>query len=84
MGWIVYERESGQLIKYYKKAATAKGIVTSHNKEREYDLGTGFHYRYRPDNIWDCCDYRLYEGVLMGLRGDALKMWQFCNQKPDS
>ena len=81
MGWIVYDTRNGRMEKYYKKAATARRIVTVHNQERTYDWGSpGIpSYTYRPDSIWACCSYRDYEGVLMGLEGPALKMWQFCN-----
>jgi hypothetical protein len=58
--------------KYYKLARTAKSIVTQHNTEREYD-----DWIYRPHSLWACCAYADYEGVLMGLRGDELKMWQW-------
>lgn len=79
-GWIVYEQRTGRMEKYYKKAATAKRIVTQHNTPREYDWGPiAGTYRYEPREIWACCSYRDYEGVLMGLRGEQLKMWQFCN-----
>ena len=74
MGWVVYDERTGWMEKYYKKAATARRIVTQHNTERQYD-----GWKYRPQSTWACCSYRDYEGVLMGLRGEALKMWQFCN-----
>ena len=76
MGWVVYDPRDGSLQKYYKKAATARRIVTQHNQERDYDF-----YVYRPDSLWACCSYRDYEGILMGLRGDAYKVWQFCNKE---
>ena len=74
MGWVVYDQRSGHMQKYYKKAATARRIVTQHNTERDYD-----GWKYRPQSTWACCSYRDYEGILMGLKGDAYKMWQFCN-----
>lgn len=74
MGWIVYDARNGRMQKYYKKAATARRIVTQHNTERDYSL-----YRAWTSSLWACCSYRDYEGVLMGLEGDALKMWRFCN-----
>jgi len=79
MGWVVYDEKSGHMQKYYKLASTAKRIVTQHNSERDYDWGSAGRYTYRPERNWACCSYRDYEGVLMGLRGEALKMWQFCN-----
>ena len=81
-GWVVYDEKSGHMQKYYKKAATARRIVTQHNSERSYDWGGTLGiptYTYRPERNWACCSYRDYEGILMGLRGEALKMWQFCN-----
>jgi hypothetical protein len=85
MGFVVYDEKSGHMQKYYKLASTAKRICTQHNTERTYDWGRvgaqmGMpNYTYRPQSTWAWCSYRDYEGVLMGLRGDALKMWQFCN-----
>ena len=76
MGWVVYDTRTLLMEKYYKKAATARRIVTVHNTPRDY----GF-YQYTPDRTWACCSYRDFEGILMGLKGDALKMWQFCNKE---
>ncbi len=76
MGWIVYDQRSGHMQKYYKLQSTARRIVTQHNTPR----GHG-DCIYTPSSTWACCSYRDYEGVLMGLRGEALKMWQFCNTK---
>ena len=82
MGWVVYEEKSGHMQKYYKLASTAKRIVTQHNTERTYDWGRAMgvpNYNYRPERTWAFCSYRDYEGILMGLRGEQFKMWQFCN-----
>ncbi len=81
MGWVVYDQQSGHMQKYYKLASTAKRICTQHNTERTYDWGPGIPgYSYRPERKWAFCSYRDYEGILMGLRGDAFRMWQFCRQ----
>jgi len=85
MGWVVYDEKSGHMQKYYKLASTAKRIVTQHNTERTYDWGRAGaqmgvpNYTYRPERMWAFCSYRDYEGILMGLRGEQFKMWQFCN-----
>ena len=83
MGFVVYDQQSGRMQKYYKLASTAKRICTQHNTERTYDWGRALHgvpsYTYSPERMWAWCSYRDYEGILMGLRGDAFKMWQFCN-----
>lgn len=78
MGWVVYDERSGHMQKYYKLHSTAKRIVTQHNTERDYDF-----YRYRPERTWACCSYADYEGILMGLRGDKFKMWQFVKNNPN-
>jgi hypothetical protein len=74
MGWVVYDTVTGDLIRYYKKAGSARAQVTRHNKE----LAAG-SYWMRSYRERACCSYRDYEGVLMGLRDEQLKMWQFCN-----
>jgi len=74
VGFVVYDQQSGRMERYYKSASTAKRICTQHNTERDYNF-----YVYRPARVWAFCSYRDYEGILMGLRGDALKVWQFCN-----
>jgi hypothetical protein len=82
MGWIVYDEKSGHMQKYYKLASTAKRICTQHNTERSYAWGRSIRaqsYTYRPQSLWAFCSYRDYEGILMGLRGEQFKMWQFCN-----
>lgn len=79
MGWVVYDAKSGHMQKYYKLAATAKRIVTQHNQERDYSWG----YTYRPQSLWACCSYADYEGILMGLRGEKFKMWQFVKNNPN-
>ena len=53
MGWVVYDTRNGSMQKYYKKAATARRIVTQHNTERTYDWGrtSGVpSYTYSPDS----------------------------------
>ncbi len=73
MGWVVYD-EDGDLVKYYKKPGPAKSAVTRYRQA----LARG--ERSWP-KIQGCCTYRDFEGILMGLRDDQLKMWQFCNTK---
>lgn len=79
MGWVVYDVSSGHMQKYYKLAATARRIVTQHNTERIYE-----DWIYRPHSTWACCSYQDYEGILMGLRGDKFRMWQFVKNNPTS
>jgi hypothetical protein len=73
MGWVVYD-DQYRLVKYYKKPGPARAAVTRYRNE----MAQG--YRSYP-RILGCCTYRDFEGILMGLRGDALKMWLFCNTK---
>jgi hypothetical protein len=73
MGWVVYD-SYGNLIKYYKKSGPARAAVTRYHKAL---AATGYSW---PKAEF-CCEYKDFEGVLLGLRDDALKMWQFCNTK---
>lgn len=77
MGWVVYDQGSGHMQKYYKLARTAKSIVTQHNTERVYD-----DWVYTPRSLWACCSYADYEGILMGLRDEKFRMWQFVKNNP--
>jgi hypothetical protein len=72
MGWVVYN-EYGAFIKYYKKPGPAKAMVTRYHKAI---AETGYSY----PQAHGCCEYRDYEGILMGLKGAELKLWQFCNK----
>jgi hypothetical protein len=74
MGWVTYD-DNGNLVKYYTKPGPAKAAVTRSLKSVEV-----YGYRVYP-NIVGCCSYRDFEGVLLGLRGAELKMWQFCNSQ---
>ena len=77
MGWVVYDEQSGHMQKYYKLRSTARRIVTQHNQGRDY----GF-YNHQPQRLWACCSYADYEGILMGLRGERFRMWQFVKNNP--
>jgi hypothetical protein len=73
MGWVVYDSR-GDLVKYYKKPGPAKAAVTRYHKA----MKSG---GYSWPEAHACCTYRDFEGVLLGLEGAELKMWQFCNTK---
>jgi len=75
MGWVVYTEQHGQIIKYYKTSAPAKRLVTQHNRLVDR---RGFSW---PKGKVACCPFPQFEGVLLGLRGEELKMWQFFNSK---
>jgi hypothetical protein len=74
MGFVVYSVQTGRLVQYYKKVGPAKAAVTRYNKDKAI-----YRYFNHDDRAW--CTFRDYEGVLLGLRGDELKMWQFCHSK---
>lgn len=75
MGWVVYRRESGHIERWYQHQSSAKRAVT----RRKRDLET--HSQFVVGPHIDYCSYADYEGVLMGLRGSELKMWQFCRKR---
>jgi hypothetical protein len=71
MGFIVYNTASGRAERYYKKEGIAKAQATKLNRcpYRSKDAAGEFR----------AIAYRDYEGVLMGVRGDALKYWSWLN-----
>jgi hypothetical protein len=79
MGWVVYEVDSGRMIKYYKKPGPAKSEVTRQRKFNQEMQASYGNHRMRE---YAACSYRDYEGQLMGLRGADFKFWQFCNTQP--
>jgi hypothetical protein len=71
MGFVVYNTASGRAERYYKKEGIAKAQATKLNRcpyRSKYDAGE-----------FRAIAYRDYEGVLMGVRGDALKYWSWLN-----
>jgi hypothetical protein len=81
VGWVVYEETQGKLIKYHKKIGQAKAMVTRHNNKKRRGP---FGWQWLSQDWLAWCDYQDYEGVLLGLRGDELKLWQFVNSKKKS
>lgn len=75
MSWVVYRADSGDIEKWYRLRSSAKRAVTRRAKDLErYSVFTA-------GPPLEFCSYRDYEGVLMGLRGEELKMWRFCQAK---
>ena len=71
MGFIVYNTASGRAERYNKKETTAKAQATKLNRSpyrSAYDAGE-----------FVAVPYAAYEGVLMGIQGDALKYWSWLN-----
>jgi hypothetical protein len=81
MGWIVYDVDTGRMIKYYKKPGPAKSEVT---RQRKFNLELQTQYGRHRCIEYAACTYRDYEGQLMGLRGANFKLWQFCNAQHGS
>lgn len=75
MSWVVYRTDSGDIEKWYRLKSSASRAVSRRAKDLEkysvFTVGPPLEY----------CSYRDYEGVLMGLRGEELKMWQFCQKR---
>lgn len=82
MGFVVYWENTGAVHRYFRKEGSAKAAVTKHRNEvarlvLEYTrAGLTFGNR---DRTLAYCTFRDYEGVLMGLSGEDLRMWRFCN-----
>jgi hypothetical protein len=72
MGWVVFERDTGRAVKYYRKESVAKTQVTKQNKL------AAVPNVWSRDVTWTYSSYADYEGVLMGMREPERKMWAFC------
>ena len=71
MGWIVYNTASGRADRYYKQERTAKQQATKRNRDP---------YRSKwEDGEWRAISYAAYEGVLMGLKAENLRYWDWLN-----
>ena len=69
MGWIVYNTSSGRADRYYKQERTAKQQATKRNRDpfrSKYEVGE-----------WRSISYAAYEGVLMGLKNENLRYWEW-------
>ena len=73
MGFIVYNTASGRADRYYKKESIAKAQATKRNRDP-------FRNKYESGE-WRAISYQAYEGVLMGLRGENLRYWEWVNNR---
>ena len=71
MGWIVYNTASGRADRYYKSERTAKQQATRRNRDP-------FRSRWEAGE-WQAISYTAYEGVLMGLKAENLRYWDWLN-----
>ena len=58
MGWVVYDKTDGKLLRYYNQASKAKAQVTGHNRKAIMD-----GLRGRRGIEWDFCEWSDYEKV---------------------
>lgn len=80
MGYVVYREECGEIIAYYEKAGKAKAAVTRHkNKQARFYALNG--RLLSVDEAINWCEYRHYEGILKGLRGQEFELWKFLNSR---
>jgi len=71
MGWIVYNTASGRADRYYKQERIAKAQATKRNRDpwrSKWESGE-----------WQAISYAAYEGVLMGLKAENLRYWDWMN-----
>ena len=69
MGYIVYNTASGRADRYYALERTAKQQATKRNR-------CPFRSKWEAGE-WRSISYTAYEGVLMGLRGENLRYWDW-------
>lgn len=59
MGWIVYDKTDGELLRYYDRESKAKAQVTGHNRKAIMDALRG----YSRTTEWDFCEWSDYEKI---------------------
>jgi len=69
MGFVVYNKQTGQGQAYYKTEPAAKSQVTRNNNQVDY--------RSRPVAQWAHCSYLEYEGIIQGMGESKWLMWRF-------
>ena len=72
MGYIVYNTNTGRAERYYKLERIAKAQATKLNRDPWANHG-------RREEPYKHISYAAYEGVLMGLKGDNLRYWDWVN-----
>lgn len=58
MGWVVYTKNDGELLRYYDQESKAKAQVTRHNRQAIMDGLRGHH-----GIEWDFCEWSDYEKI---------------------
>jgi len=63
MGWVVYAKGDGEILRYYKSEKAAQSQVTGHNKKLFLDILHNGHSRYESRKEWAYCNWHDFEEV---------------------
>jgi hypothetical protein len=59
MGWIVYKKSTGELLRYYNQKSSAQAQVTGHNRREIMSALRGIP----RVTEWSLCEWQEYEGI---------------------
>jgi len=63
MGWIVYKKSSGELLRYYDQKSKAQAQVTGHNRRAIMESLRATARYSSPVAEWGLCEWQEYEGI---------------------
>lgn len=63
MGWIVYKKSTGELLRYYDQKSKAQAQVTGHNRRAIMESLRATSRYSSPVTEWDFCEWQEYEGI---------------------
>ena len=61
MGWVVFCKRDGEMLRYYDTESKARAQVKGHNKKLSWAVLTNTNRMERRE--WDCCEWGEYEKV---------------------
>ena len=59
MGWIVYKKSTGELLRYYNQKSSAQAQITGHNRREIMSALRGNPHATE----WSFCEWQEYEGI---------------------
>jgi hypothetical protein len=62
MGFVVYSKRNGEMLRYYDNRSKAQAQVTGHNRKAIIQALKGDEYSPEPKE-WDVCEWSEYEAI---------------------
>jgi hypothetical protein len=72
MGWIVYKKSTGELLRYYNRKSSAQAQVTGHNRREIMSALRGIP----RVTEWSLCEWQEYEGIFAKYYAENKEHWR--------